>query len=209
VARISADLQPLAVQRQSPAIELFMRWVSLKRLRGADGQPRPLPRTGKAPSFETLARSVTRHVHARSLLDELCRLGLVEVSDDEQTVQPLADRFVPAADDGQLYEFLGANVGDHLAAATANVIHRDRRHVEQALFTNDLSPESVTHLNGLARRLWADVSAQALPELERLIAEDRAQERPATVRARIGLYSYHETLPAIDGPSSGVPHVED
>jgi hypothetical protein len=202
VTRITAALQPLAVQRPAPATQVFLRWVSSKKLRAADGSPKPLPRTGvgkgRATSFESLANSVTRHVHHRSLLDELCRLGLATLSEDGQTVSLLSDRFVPQEDDERLYGFLAANVGDHLAAATANVVHRDRRHFEQALFTDELSKQSAREIRALTKTLWATLAAAAVPELERLIAQDKAQGRPTTERARIGLFSYHAPLPETD-----------
>ena len=195
VTRITAELQPLAVQRPAPATQVFLRWVSSKKLRGPGGHPKPLARTGKAPSFESLALSVTRHVHPRSLLDELCRLRLAALSEDGQTVSLLTTRYVPDAQDEKLLGFLGANVGDHLAAAADNVVHRDRRHVEQALFTDELSDTSTQALRPLMQRLWAALAAEAVPELERLIAEDKAAGRSAQHRARIGLFSYHEVLP--------------
>lgn len=194
VSRITAELTPLAVLRPAPATQVFLRWVSSKRLRGDGALPRPLRRTGKSPSFESLAKSVTSHVHPRSLLDELCRLGLAALSDDGQTVSLLTDRFVPKEDDARLLGFLGANVGDHLAAATANVVHGDRRHFEQAVFTDELSKQSAEAMRALAKTLWATLAAVAVPELERLIAEDKAHGRVASERARIGLYSYHEPL---------------
>jgi hypothetical protein len=171
-----------------------MRWVSSRKLRDGAGRPRALPRTGKAPSFESLAKSVTRQVHARSLLDELCRLGLAVLSADGQTVSLLTDRFVPREDDALILEFLGSNVGDHLAAATANVVHRDRRHFEQAVFTDELSKEAAREVRTLAKTLWATLVAAAVPELERLIAEDKTKGRVGSERARIGLFSYHEPL---------------
>ena len=60
------------------------------------------------------------------------------MSHDEQTVSLLSDHYVPREDDERLFGFLGANVGDHMAAAADNVMHRDRRHFEQALFTDEL-----------------------------------------------------------------------
>lgn len=198
VTRITAELQPLAVQRPTPAVRVFMRWVSSKRLRDEAGRPRALRRLGKAPSFEALARSVTQQVHSRSLLDELCRLGLAALSADGETVSLLTDRFVPREDDGLLFGFLGANVGDHLAAASANVIHRDRRHFEQAVFTDELSQEAALEVRNLAKTLWSTLVAAAVPELERLIAEDKTHGRVGCERARIGLFSYHEPLKETD-----------
>lgn len=193
VTRITEALQPRSVQRPAPATQVFLRWAASKKLRGRDGQPRPLPRTGKAPSFESLAQSVTRHVHPRSLLDELCRLGLARLDADTQQVHLLADRFVPQEDDARLHAFLGANVGDHLAAAVDNVIHRDRRHVEQALFTDELSEVATARLRELVQGLWTRLAEEAVPALEALIAEDQAAGRTPSRRARIGLFSYHES----------------
>ena len=194
VTRISAELLPRAAQRPAPAIQLFLRWTSDRKLRGRDGQPKALPRSGKAPSFESLAASITRHVHARSLLDELGRLGLAELSEDGQTVHLLHDRFVPQHDDKRLFGLLAANVGDHLEAAVANVIHHDSRHFEQAVFADNLSQVSAEALRGIAQQQWRGVIASLVPELERMIAEDQEQGRPPAHRARLGMYTFHEPL---------------
>src|SRR5512138_140954 len=59
--------------RRSAASELFAHWVSDARYRDAQGRPRVLRRQGRAPSFESLARAITRDVHPRSILEELVR----------------------------------------------------------------------------------------------------------------------------------------
>lgn len=195
VTRISAELAPRAVQRMSPATQVFTRWLSDPAMRHRNGRLRRLPRQGPAPSFEALAESVTRHVHPRSLLDELLRLGLVELVDGGQTVALLRDRVVPDEDESRLFEFLAANVGDHLAAAAENVLHRDRRHVEQAVFSNGLSLQSAQEARELVQKQWRQLLAEVAPALERLIAQDRSAGRKADRRMRVGLYSYHEALP--------------
>ena len=139
----------------------------------------------------------------------LCRLGLATLSEDAQTVSLLSTRFVPDAQDERLFGFLGANVGDHLAAAVDNVVHRDRRHVEQALFTDELSQASVQALRPIVQKLWAALAAEAVPELERLIAQDKAAGRSTGHRARIGLFSYHEALPETDHASEPQPDPAD
>lgn len=194
VARLGADLLPRAVQRPAPATRLFLRWLSDSELCDDAGRPLPLARTGPAPSFEALAQSVTRHVHPRSLLDELCRLGLAELDEAAQRVRLLQDRFVPQQDDKRLYSLLADNVGDHLAAAAANVQHRDRRHFEQAVFADELSEASASKVRGMAQAQWRQLVAAVVPELERLIAEDRAQGRRPSHRARLGMFSYQEPM---------------
>ena len=195
VARLSGELSPLPAQRPTPAGRLYAHWMTSPDLLGPDGRPRPLPRTGSAPSFEALAQSITRHVHPRSLLDEMLRLALVRLSEDGQTVHFEADRVTPTRDDAQMLGFLGANVGDHLAAATANVVHRDRRHFEQAIYADELSESSAAAIADLARSQWARLRAELIPELERLIAADQAAGRAGTHRARLGLFTYNEPDP--------------
>ena len=195
VGRVSAALRPRALQRLSPVTQVFTRWASEPTYRHGNGRIRKLPRQGPAPSFEALATSVTRHVHPRSLLDELLRLGLVALADDGESVVLQKDRAVPQHDDERLFGMLAANVGDHLAAAAANVLHRDRRHLEQAVFAHGLSDEAVAAAGELVQQQWRRLLADMAPALQRLIEADTAAGREGRQRLRVGLYSYHEPLP--------------
>jgi hypothetical protein len=184
-----------AVQaKPSPATRVFTRWLSDPALKNAAGDPLALPRQGAAPSFETLAQSVTRDVHPRSLLDELCRLGLARL--DGETVHLASRSFVPKGDSARMLGFMGSNVGDHLRAAIANVLADKPPYVEQAVFADGLSAASLEAANELVRTQWKSLLAAAAPALQKLIDEDQAQGRPADQRVRIGLYSYAEPTDA-------------
>ncbi len=199
VTRLSQRQPPARAEKSSPATQVFTRWAADRRLRDSRGRPRTLPRTGPAPSFEALARSVTRDVHPRRLLDELLRLGLVSVNERTDAVRLLKDAFVPSDDDQRLVAFLGHNVGDHLAASVANVLGDERRHFEQALFVDELSDASVDVAKKLVQAQWRALTAALVPELEELLAADRRNRssmRPAAQgrRLRVGLYSFDETM---------------
>jgi hypothetical protein len=191
----------------TPAAELFTRWLTSRDWQGADGKPFALPRRpppDDAPSFELLARSITTDVHPRTLLDELIRLELVAHDLETDRVVLRADSFVPAVQLQTMLEFLGANVGDHLAAARANVAASLRSaqqpdiapirppFVEQALFADGLSAQSVTAAIEQTRLFWGTLLRSLAPELEQLEAQDKADGRPADQRIRIGLYCYAE-----------------
>jgi hypothetical protein len=192
VTRLDAAMPPRSVQKPTPVNQIYLRWSTSRRLQDSQGQPRALPRSGKAPSFDSLAQSVTRHVHPRSLLDEMLRQDLVALSEDGLTVTLQPQRYVPTQDDAQLYGFLGANVGDHLAAASANVIRRAYSHFEQAIFADELSVESAEAVHRLVGAQWQRLLAELVPEIEKLIADDKTAGRAANHRARIGLYTFHE-----------------
>ena len=200
VTRLSEARPTVASTRRSPATEVFTRWRGDKAWHTRRGKPLALPRQGPAPSFEALAQSVTRDVHPRSLLDELCRLGLTEISADGETVRLLRDAFVPRGDTARMFGFLGDNVGDHLSAAVANVLADSSPHLEQALFADTLSAESMQKLRPLLEAQWQSLMRAVVPEINALIEADRqaaaADGRPADRRMRVGLFTYHEALPA-------------
>ncbi len=186
----TADVQP----KPSPATRVFTRWLSDPDLKNAAGDPLPLPRQGAAPSFETLAQSVTRDVHPRSLLDELCRLGLARI--DGETVHVTSRTFVPKGDSARLLGFVSSNVGDHMRASIANVLADKPPHFEQAVFADGLSPASLEAANDLVRTQWKSLLAATAPALQKMIDDDQAAGRATDQRVRIGLFSYGEPTDA-------------
>jgi hypothetical protein len=192
--------------RPSPATQVFTRWRADPALRDRRGQPRALPRQGPAPSFETLARSVTQDVHPRSLLDELCRLGLAEVVDDE--VRLLRESVVAGRDSERAFAFLGSNVGDHLRASVANVLAETPPHLEQAVFADELSAESIAAFRDIAKTQWQALLAATVPKLQALVDADASATGPRDRRVRIGLYTYHDAMsdpPAAPRPAAASP----
>lgn len=193
VARLMArprDGSAAPPAKVSPASELFTRWISDAAWRDARGRPRRLPRQGPAPSFEALAQSVTRDVHPRSLLEELVRLGLVQLDGDK--VALVREAFVPRGDALRMLAFLGANLADHLAAAAENVLGDGQAHFEQALFAEGLSEQAVQALRPLISAQWKALRAALVPAIEQHLEADRAAGRARGARVRIGLYSYTE-----------------
>jgi Family of unknown function (DUF6502) len=196
VTRLTQAESTIAAPKASPATRVFTRWLSDPALKGTDGTPRALPRLGAAPSFEALANSVTRDVHPRSLLDELCRLGLARL--DGETVHVTTSTFVPKGDSARMLAFMGSNVGDHLRATIANVIADKPPHFEQAIFADELSHASLDAVRELVRTQWQTLLAGAVPTLQRLIDEDQAAGVPHDQRVRIGLFSYTEPMAAAE-----------
>jgi hypothetical protein len=178
--------------RPAPATQVFTRWIADPRLRDRQGRPRPLRRQGAAPSFEALARAVTQDVHPRTLLDELVRLGLVAEQGDE--VHVLRDSVVPAGGSARALAFVGSNVGDHLCAAIDNVLADAPPHVEQAVFADPLSDESMAAFNALAKAQWQQLLEATVPQLQALVDADRTAGRARTRRVRLGIYGYHAPL---------------
>ena len=194
---------------RSPITELFTRWLSDPALRGADNKPTPLPRQGPAPSFEALAQSVTRDVHPRTLLDELCRLQLATLDPVTDQVALLRDAFVPSGDWSRMLGFLGDNVGDHFRAAVANVLQGGKQQLEQAIFADELSAESLAETATVMTDQWRKLLTEVAPQLEKMIEKDRQLGRPQDHSIRIGMFTWSATMPpvSISPPAIDTPEI--
>jgi Family of unknown function (DUF6502) len=193
VTRLAGDMSKAAVRKPSLVNQVFTAWIGDPKLRDRRGQPKPLRRQGPAPSFDALAQSITRDMHSRTLLEELCRLGLATHDADTDLVHLQREGFVPRDDEARMLAFLGNNVGDHLSASVANVLRDERLHFEQAVFAEELSEASVDIAKKLVNAQWRSLTAALVPELEALVEADRKhRNKRADRRMRIGLYAYDE-----------------
>lgn len=195
---VQVPLQP------SPASMVFTRWVTDARLRetGPDGQEQPrqvLQRQGEWPSFESLAREVSSDVHPRTLLDELLRLGLVELQGEE--VRLRRERFVPDAAELEAAQTLAVNVADHLRAAVHNLgADAGMKLLEQSVYASGLSAASAGELGELARDLWSGAFNAMVSEATTRWQDDearrgRGEDLGEPVRMRFGAYFYREQEP--------------
>jgi len=179
----------------SLAAEVIARWISDPAFHDHKGRPKPLPVSGTkaAASFDALVTGVSRDVRPRVLLEELLRVGAVDLDGD--TVALHGGSFVPRRGLAEKAFYLGRNGHDHLAACVHNLLGRQPAMLENSVFSHELSAESIDRLAALTREQW-----QAM--LQKLVAETAAAEtRDATAgkvgrRMNVGIYFYHEEVAA-------------
>lgn len=188
------------------AASVVARWISEPRFLNADQTARPLARTPRRsgvgePDFTTLVAEVSRDVGARAVLDELVRLGVVELREDGYVALKTSG-FVPHEGLEESFHFLAANVSEHLATAVHNLAP-DRQGplmLEQSAFSQDLSAEQAGQLQQQARRLWASSLRQFLQTAT--VAEQRSQaDAGPKHRIRFGVY-FHDTLQDAQGATA-------
>jgi len=193
VTRLTKLKAPERATKQPLASEILARWTTDHPYRNQDGVPGMLNRLGPAPSFEALAQTITRDVHHRSMLDELIRLDLVSYDKNLDRVSLTRNDFVPRCDSQQMLNFLGDNVGDHLNAAIANVLHDGNSHLEQAVFADELSTESIEAIKPLVMAHWKALREDMVPAITALMEADKLAGRAQDQRVRVGLYSFADT----------------
>ncbi len=181
----------------SMASEVCGRWRYDPAWQDELGLPRPLPvrsNDDSVPTFEKLAQSVSKDFHARSVLEELLRLGVAEQRGD--TVLLRAEEFIPSSGFAETATYASANVHDHLSAMALNLgaiaAGKQPPYIEHAVAADELSAESAQRLHQLARTLWAAAVRKTVRAATEAVEADRAlppEERGH--RFRFGAYDFH------------------
>ena len=174
---------------------VLSRWMTRPEYQDGTGQPMALPRTSDDdPNFEALVREINTDIRPRTILDELMRQELVHESDDG--LLRISDgAFTGPTSDHDKLVFFAANVGDHLAAASQNLLAENAPFLERAVFYNRLSPGSVDqieqHAGELAQNMLETLNAQS----SHLQQTDQDGKGPKE-RYRLGVYFYRESAKA-------------
>lgn len=186
------------------ASQVVARWLGDPAYLDDEGQPRPLPRYGAAPSFDSLVSLVSGDIRPRAILAELERLGIAEMVADKtgSQVRLLAPGFVPRQGFEEMVALLRDNLHDHLAAASLN-LDGQHNYLEQAIFVDQLTEASVQQLHTVSAKAWRQALRTVLREAQARFDHDQlnatAQQR--THRARFGSYFYAENAETPDTPA--------
>jgi hypothetical protein len=168
--------------------QIVGRWLSDPLyLDGA--KPRVLHRGDEPGQFDQLVQSVSTDVGPRAVLEEMLRLAVVRV--DGEQIELDTRGMVPRGDFAAMAEALGVNLRDHAAASCANLID-GRNLLEQAIYVDEISPESAHLLHQAATRAWRPAFARVMRLAEKRFARDAVKEPEARRQARVrfGVYFY-------------------
>jgi hypothetical protein len=133
------------------------------------------------------------------VLDELLRLGLVELKDDR--VVALTTSFVPSNRLDEMTALFASNASDHIAAAVSNLTLKGAPFLEQSVYADGLSAESVELLHQAARNEWARAFEVVVREARERVDVDMHGD--GNLRMRFGTYFFSE--PAAAAPAVGRP----
>lgn len=181
----------------SVASAVVARWISDAQYLHFDQKPLRLARSPRfaepsQPDFSALVASVSTDTSARTVLDELLRLGVVGI-EDETHVTLLRTSFVPQQDAAGKFHFLASAISDHLSAAVSNLGHSDtsKPMLDQSAFSEDLDAKQAALLHDKARALWTQALQKFL--VDAAVAEQRSEVKTGErYRVRFGTYFLEE-----------------
>jgi len=185
-SRRIADQEP----RSLPG-EVIAKWLTDPAYLDSAGSPKVLSRggTAAAASFDALVAGVSVDVRPRAVLDELVRLGAVR--EDEEGLHLLGAGFAPRKDFEELSRLFAENLGDHAAAAAAN-LQGERNFLEQSVHVDEISESSAAALQKVSVQAWKQALKTVMSEAQARFDEDAASPDPEQRRhrARFGVYFF-------------------
>lgn len=138
---------PVAEQRPNHLARLIALWQTKPAYDGRD-----LPRSGAAPSFESLAREVRQDVHPRTMFDTLLASDTIAIQPETEEVRLMKNSYQPLAGSEDQLAYLTRNMGDHLSAAVENVTSEVAPHFERAVHYSDLTEAQIAELDAHYRK---------------------------------------------------------
>ena len=153
-------------------------------------------------SFEQLVWSVSKDKHPRSVLNELIRLNVVEWDEQTDTVTLLRKNFLSDSTTEAAYQMFRRIISDHIATVVHNLGATEEadKFLDQAVFADELTPESVLILQQYSRKKW-QAFMQEILTLADVLCEADKNKAHANQRFTVGMFNF-------SGPQLAEPHQE-
>ncbi|MDT8418965.1 MAG: DUF6502 family protein [Desulfuromonadales bacterium] len=191
--------------RYNRAARVISAWVRQDRFHDTSGQPLELPVEHGPVTFNDLVKQFSGDIPTRAILDELVRVGAVELT-LENKVKLLTRAYVPQADTEQKLEILGSDVADLIQTIGRNLETDPQGPLfQRKVAYNNLPIEAVTEFKKLA----AQKNQELLEEFDRFLSGyDRDlhphQEGTGRWRAGVGIYYFDEDLELTGSPDTSI-----
>jgi histone H3/H4 len=202
--RLRKTVRPSVEVEDTLATHVIGRWLGGPPYSDAGGSPRRLPydsERANVPSFTRLVRSLSVDIPVRSILDELLRIGTVELLEDGD-VQLVREAHIPADDLGGKLTLLGSDPAELFATISHNIEHPERPRLQRKVVYDNIGSEALAELRAAARKLGEEFVRKA-NQLVASYDRDRNPRAPGGHQARVVLGTYYFEEEAAPPPPSG------
>jgi len=181
--------------RYNRAAKVLTAWGRDPSYQDSSGRPIDLSFDDEAPSFTSLVHAFSGDVPVRAILDELLRVGAVELTTSNR-VRLLERAYVPRTGEAEKLGILGADVAALIRTIDRNLTNDPSGPLFQRKVAYDNLPsEAVAQFKSLSRKK----SQELLEEFDSFLAEhdrDRNQQVKGDERwsAGVGIYYFDEKL---------------
>lgn len=188
VQRVSQLPTPERASSESDnrAARVVTGWLQDPYYADETGKASRLPLKGEGKSFAALVKQYSGDIPLYTVLDELIRVGAVEVNEQKQ-VRLLTRGYIPQLDDEEKINILGEDVADLIQTINHNILHPGpNSRVQLRVCYNNLPVEVLAKM----RRLSQDKAHALMEDIDgwmRQYDRDFSPNAKGTGRARAGM----------------------
>ncbi len=181
--------------RHNRAARVIGGWLQDPDYSHAAGKARDLEIEGDGPCLTNLVRKYSGDIPVRAILDELLRVGAVEMS-EEGKVRLLSRGYVPQHGEADMIAILGKDVSDFIETINHNIQAKGQNtRLQLKVEYDNLPAEAMPALRALASERGRDL----LEEINTRLAEKDRDSNPQSegtgrIRAGIGVYYFEDDL---------------
>jgi len=181
--------QALDTSAINRAARVISGWTRDTDFLNTQGEPADLPFDGETTSFSALVKRYSGDITARTIADELTRVGAIGVT-LAGLVHLNSRAYVASTSDVQKLTILGTDVSDLIATIDHNLTMPESAHLQRKVAYNYIPLEALPDLN----RELTVIAQASLEKMDKVLAEkaiDRKEAKKAESYARAGVGIYY------------------
>ena len=204
VKRILDEPEAIASVENNRAARVISGWMRDSEFTDTKGAPQVLSwgQGNSDASFEALVKKHSGDMPARSVLDELIRVGAVLLKEDQVYLKTTG--YIPAASNDELLRLSGVGIADLISTIDYNLDPENQQtRLQLSVAYNDVPADGVE----LFRNLSKEKSVELLNYLDGFLATQDRSVNPSIdgegqFRTGLGIYYFEESVASSETQSS-------
>ncbi len=139
----------LLIEKYNRAARVVYGWVHDETYQEDDSKALALQFEGEAPTFTSLVKAYSGDVPPRAILDELERVGVVEV-DEQQNIHLLSRAYIPKSGVNEKIYYIGTDVSALLNTMDRNIYQPELKpFFQRKVYYDNLPDEAIAELQDI------------------------------------------------------------
>lgn len=179
-------------QGASAAMAVVTEWIINPGYQDQDKKPRPLAYSHSdagEKTFTTLSSKIVKDIRAKTVLEELLRLDLVQFKDEVVSLK--REAFIPQTSFSEKMVFFSKNISEHIQAAATNVQSEQPPYFERSAFHGGLNEEDIKQIDAFVREKGMGLLKEAYRMAEELAEKNKQKDKSKTGHITLGIFLNH------------------
>ena len=176
----------------SAAMTVVTEWIINPDYLDKDKKPCPLiysHSNAGEKTFTTLSNKVIKDLRAKTVLEELLRLDLVQF--ENEVVSLKQEAFIPQTDFNEKMVFFSKNISEHIQAAATNVQSQQPPYFERSAFHDGLNEEDIKQIDSFVRDKGMNLLKEAYRMAEELAEINKQKDKGKKGHITLGIFLNH------------------